>query len=158
MLKKFLLPLLFLAATASAVAQTSCAPPVLKVFCNGEEIPATGGPMARVVRLQVTPDADCPEPVSYQVSNAQVTLIRRGRPVLPSLSVKQPTVDLRAWVSVCQPGDHINVFIPYQNLTMVAANGARRPYLPPAAKPSQPLDIRTDAAKGISFNWVVVAH
>ncbi|RPD44896.1 hypothetical protein DNI29_19540 [Hymenobacter sediminis] len=114
--------------------------------------------MARIVRLQVSADAACPDPLSYQVSSAYLTLTRRGRPVLPSLTATQPTVDLRAWVAASQPGDHINVFIPYQNLTVVFANGTRRPYLPSTAKPSRPhpLDIRTDAAKGISFNWLLV--
>jgi hypothetical protein len=159
LLKTLLLPLLLVATAAPAAAQTDCAQPALKMLLNGKEIPATGHPMAPSVRLRVAPAPGCPTAVSYRVSSAELTLTRGGRPLLPTRSVRQPRVDLRALMSVAQPGDHIYVFIPYQNLSVVAADGSQQPYLPPGLTkppPGQIIDLRTDESRGISFSWLLL--
>ncbi|GGG40710.1 hypothetical protein GCM10011378_16180 [Hymenobacter glacieicola] len=55
-----------------------------------------------------------------------------------------------------QSGDQLLIFIAYQNLALVAADGALTPLL---AKPVSPgpgqLDLQTDESKGISFRWVL---
>lgn len=155
MLKNLFLPLILLASAATA--QTGCPKPVVKVLRNGEEVPATGSALAPSVTLQVTPAAECPEPVSYRFSSAELTLVRRGRPVLPAMRVRQPQADLRAFMGAYQPGDHIFVFVPYQSLFVVAADGSQQPYPRPkrtSPKPGQ-FDISTDEAKGIGFNWLL---
>ena len=158
MLKNLFLPLLFLATTSAATAQTSCAAPVVKVLRNGVEIPATGSPMAPGVRLQITPDPACTEKISYRVAAAEVTLMRNGRPLLPTLLVKQPQADLRGFLRHAQPGDRIYVFIPYKNLRVVLPDGTQQPFLLPVpAKPKpRQLDLETEAAKGISFCWILL--
>lgn len=162
MVKNRLLPLLLLAtAAAPAAAQTDCARPTLTILRNGKEIPATGSPMASSVLLRVSPEAGCPTEVSYHVSSAELTLLRGGRPLLPSKSVRQPRVDLRALLRIAQPGDRIYVFIPYQNLSVVLPDGSQRPYLPPQLtkpKPGQIIDLRTDPSKGIGFSWLLLAQ
>lgn len=156
MLKNLFLPFLFLASASAATAQTGCASPVVKVLRNGVEIPATGSAMAPIVRLQITSDPECAENISYRVTTAEITLVRNGRPLLPTLLVKQPQADLRGFLRHAQPGDHVYVFIPYKNLRVVAADGTLLPFLPPAKAKSRQLDVATDGAKGIGFNWLLL--
>ncbi|MCB2407924.1 hypothetical protein [Hymenobacter lucidus] len=151
MLNKLLLVLVSLATATAATAQTDCARPVVKLLSKNAEIPAAGSAFVPLVTLRVAAAAGCPEQ-PYRFRNAELTLIRRGRPALPTLVVSQPNVDLRALASSIQPGDQIYVFIAYQNLAVVGADGTPQPYAPP--KPSSgAVDIRTPDSKGISFRW-----
>ncbi|UYZ64688.1 hypothetical protein [Hymenobacter weizhouensis] len=157
MLKKPLL-LLPLACASVAAAQTKCAVPVLKLLRNGQEIPATGSAPAPTVTLQVAAEPGCPSPASYRFRQAQATLVRQGRPVLPALLITQPQADLTPLLRAARPGDQVYVFIPYGSLVTVAADGKQQPYQPPQAAPSRtrPLDLQTDQAKGINFVWKLV--
>lgn len=131
---------------------------ILKVLRNNQELPTTGSALAPSVMLQVTPDSECPDQISYQFRTAELTLVRRGRPVMPSLRVSQPQVDLRTWLRVYQPGDRIYIFIPYNSLVVVAADGKQQPYpAPQRARPKRgQLDLDTEEAKGINFTWLLI--
>ncbi|UYZ60750.1 hypothetical protein [Hymenobacter latericus] len=138
---------------SGAQAQSECPKPVVSVVRNGETITATGAAMAPAVRLQLSSDPACADKLRYQCQYAELTLMRAGRPVLPAIRAYKPNVDLSAWVRAARPSDRIYVFVPYANLTVVAPDGSRQPYTrPEPAKPTYP-DMRTDAAKGVSFSW-----
>ncbi|HEX8424666.1 hypothetical protein [Hymenobacter sp.] len=158
MLTKLFLPLLFLGATSAATAQPGCAVPAIKLLRDNVEVPATGSALFPSVTLRVIPDAGCPAQGNFRFRNAELTLVRHGRPLLPNMLVNQPQVDLRSLLSMYQPGDHLVVFIAYENLAIVGADGKLKPYL--QTKPVKPkpghLDLLTDEAKGISFNWPLV--
>ncbi|WP_157547513.1 hypothetical protein [Hymenobacter sp. DG25A] len=159
MLRNLLLPLLFLTTASVAAAQAGgCPKPVLKVLRNGVEIPATGSAMAPGIRLQITSDPECREKVSYRVTAAEITLVRGGRPLLPTLLVKQPQADLRGFMPHSRSGDYVYVFIPYKNLRVVSADGTLQPYLPPASAKSESRqrDVTPDAAQGIVFKWILL--
>lgn len=158
MLPKLFLPLLFFATSSAATAQSDCATPIIKLLRNNVEVPATGSVLFPSVTLRVIPDAGCPMQGNFRFRNAQLTLVRHGRPLLGSMLVNQPQVDLRSLVGMHQSGDHLHVFIAYENLAVVGANGKLTPYLqtkPVKPKPGQ-LDLITDEAKGISFKWPLV--
>ncbi|UOG76383.1 hypothetical protein MTX78_07225 [Hymenobacter tibetensis] len=144
------------ASLGEAVAQPACTP-VVRVLHGNLEIPATGSALLPRVTLQVTPDAACPNAVRYQFRSAELTLVRRGRPLLPAIRAHQPQVDFTAWMQVYEPGDRIHIFIPYQHVVMVTANGVAQLYQPPtqAQVQGKKFDLRTDQAKGISFNWLL---
>ncbi|GAA3929145.1 hypothetical protein [Hymenobacter algoricola] len=155
---KHLLPILILLARAAPAtrAQTSCALPVLKVVLKSGEVTAAGAPWNPLVTLRVGSAADCPEPVRYRFKDAQVSLIRNGRPVLPTLLISQPWADLSVFTSSCRPCDHLYVLIPFQNLIVVDAAGNQRPYGKPKAKTgAEKLDITTDEFKGVVFKWLL---
>ncbi|WBA42421.1 hypothetical protein [Hymenobacter canadensis] len=143
-----------LAATA-ATAQTDCSAPVLQVLHNGQAIPATGSALPASAQMRLVPAPGCPAAGSYCATGAEVTLVRAGRPVLPIMLVPQSRLDLRPLQRIAQPGDHLFVFIPYENLLVVAADGSQRPYAKPTPKPGR-LDLTPDDAKGISFKWLIV--
>ncbi|WP_324678379.1 hypothetical protein [Hymenobacter sp. GOD-10R] len=128
---------------------------MLKVLSNNQEIPATGSALVPRVRLRVTSPDDCAEQGHYRFRNALITVVRRGRPVIPSMIVNQPDVNLVPWTKYCQPGDHITFFISYHDIAVVAADGSLQPYsLPKRGEiKGEKFDIRTDQAKGISFTW-----
>jgi len=107
------------------------------------------------VMLRVTSPDACPEQVHYRFRNAQVTLVRQGRPVIPSMVVSQATVNLAPWMKICQPGDHISLFISYRDIAIVGADGSLQLYsLPKRGElKGAKFDIRTEEAKGISFTW-----
>jgi hypothetical protein len=111
---------------------------------DNQEIPATGRPPASIIKLQLTPAAGCPGQV-YRFRNAQITLMRNKRPVLPTLLANQPLVSVKDIISVSQPGDRIYIFIPYKDLAVVSADGKLQPYRQP----------QTAEAKGISFTWLL---
>jgi hypothetical protein len=129
--------------------------PVLKVLHNGQEVPATGSPLPASAHMRLVSAPGCPAGGSYRATGAEVTLIRAGRPVLPIMLVSQSRLDLRPLQRVAQPGDHLFVFIPYENLLVVAADGSQRPYAKPAPKPGK-LDLAPSDAKGISFKWLII--
>jgi hypothetical protein len=60
-------------------------------------------------------------------------------------------------MQVYEPGDRIHIFIPYQHVVVVTVNGAVQPYQQPIRTPAhgRQFDLRTDEAKGISFNWLL---
>jgi|GEM_PF-3835086 len=153
MLKPALTALLLLAAPAAGWAQ-SCPPPTLQVLRNGQPVPATGSALPASALLRLTPAPGCAAAAGYRATGAEVSLIRRGRPVLATLLVEQPQLDLRPFQSVAQPGDHLYVFIPYQNLRVVAADGTARPYVKPKPASTQ-IDLTTDESRGISFKWLL---
>lgn len=154
MLKTLCLPLLLL--TTSASAQTDCAKPVIRLLHNGQEISsAVGSALLPSVTLQVVPDAECPEGQRYRFRKAETTLVRKGRPALPTMILSQPQLDLRPIQKHYQAGDYLLVFIAYQNLALVASDGSLTPLLSlkdARSKPGQ-IDLRPDDAKGISFRW-----
>ncbi|MFD1468384.1 hypothetical protein ACFQ48_09115 [Hymenobacter caeli] len=121
------------------------------------EVPAAGSALALRATLQVQADPACPTPARYAFGSAELTLVRRGRPVLPTRRTTQPQVDLRALAKACQPGDHLYIFIPYASLAVVAADGQQRPYRqlrrPQPGRSS--IDLSTEESKGISFNWLL---
>ena len=147
-----------LATAGEAVAQTDCSAPTLKVVSNNQEIPAAGSAFTPRVMLRVTSPDDCPKQVRYRFRNAQLTLVRHGRPVVPSLVVSQSEVSLGLWMKYCQPGDHINMFIAYQDVAIVAADGSLQLYSPPkrGELKGPKFDIRTDESKGLSFTWLLL--
>jgi len=155
MLKAPLLLVLSLIATA-ATAQTSCDKPVITLLRNNQELPATGGALATSITIRVAPAAGCPEQ-RYRFRNAQITLVHHGRPALPSLVANEEAVNLRPFSSY-ESGDQVVVFIAYQDLATVAADGSIRPYLAARAAKlkSGQFDLKTDESKGISFNWSLV--
>ncbi|OUJ72314.1 hypothetical protein BXP70_18825 [Hymenobacter crusticola] len=144
-----------LAAAEEAVAQIDCSAPILKVLSNNQEIPATGSVLTPQITLRVTSPDDCSEQVHYRFRNALMTLVRRGRPVIPSSIVNQSNVNLAQWMKYCQPGDRITLFISYHDIAIVKANGSLQPYAQPKPEDlkGQKFDIRTEQAKGISFTW-----
>ncbi|MBO0356374.1 hypothetical protein J0X19_00315 [Hymenobacter sp. BT186] len=153
MLKALFLPLLL--STTATTAQTDCAKPVIRLLHNGQEISsAVGSALVPSVTLQVAPEAGCPEQ-RYRFRNAEVTLIRKGRPALPSLKVSQPQLDLRYFLNHYIPGDYLFVFIAYQNVALVSGDCSLTPLRSLKDAKSNPgqLDLRTDDAKGISFRW-----
>jgi hypothetical protein len=154
MYKIFFTMLGCLAATA-AVAQTDCSAPVLQVLHNGQAIPATGSALPASAQMRLVPAPGCPAAGSYRATGAEVTLVRAGRPVLPIMLVSQSHLDLRALQRVARPGDHLFVFIPYENMLVVAADGSQRPYAKPTPKPDRP-KLAPNDAKGVSFKWLIV--
>ena len=67
-------------------------------------------------------------------------------------------MSLAPWRGNYQPGDHIYVFIPYQKLIVVSPDGTKQPYLTAKRKKlvGEPLDIRTDESKGLTFKWLLL--
>jgi hypothetical protein len=85
-----ILVLVALSATlGEAVAQTAC-PPIVRVLHDTQEVPATGSALLPRVTLQVTPDAKCPDAAHYQFRGAELTLVRRGCPLMPAMRANQP--------------------------------------------------------------------
>ncbi|KUG07240.1 hypothetical protein ASU33_12770 [Solirubrum puertoriconensis] len=126
---------------------------MVSVLREGQAITTAGAAMAPTIKLQLTSDPACSDKASYRCKYAELTLMRAGRPVFPAIRAYKSDVGLSAWVRAARPGDKIYVFVPYQNLTVVAADGSQQPYtLPEPAKPKYP-DLRTDEAKGVSFSW-----
>ncbi|QIX60386.1 hypothetical protein FY528_00220 [Hymenobacter lutimineralis] len=146
------LPLLFGAATATA--QAPCALPTLKLFQDGVEMPADARALARPVTLRVLPAPGCPAAV-YRFRHAEVTLVRRGRPVLPTLRVEKPQADLQSFLRYYQTGDQVVIFIAYQNLALVAADGSLQPLAaaPPRLSKPRQLDLQTEDSRGLFLRW-----
>ncbi|WP_400191460.1 hypothetical protein [Hymenobacter sp. B81] len=160
MLKHLLLPL-GLASSCGALAQPSCPPALVQVVLpGGEVVPAAGAPMQGLITLQVVPNPECPGAAAFRFRNAEYTLVRNGRPVLPTFNLRQPQADLRPIMRAARPGDQVHVFIAYQNLGIVAADGRVQLYQPPAPPTDKrgQVDLIPDAAKGISFNWKLLAR
>ena len=132
----------------TAVAQSDCPPPEVSVWRNNQPVPRGGAPFARLVRLRVGPGPGCPATVRYEFTEAEVTPMRDGRPLTPTKLVRQPTGNLSEMGRYVQPGDRIHVFVPYEKLRMVAADGQQTPYPRPKGV--------ADEAKGISFDWLLV--
>jgi hypothetical protein len=147
-MKITVLAIALIAAAGAATAQTGCPKPVLKVFRDQQEVPTSGAALVPQVTLQVSPAPTCGEKVSYQFKDAELTLIRGRRPLLPTKRVSQPAVDLSDIMKLAQPGDRVYVFVPYKNLTVVSANGKQSPYPVPALTPEE--------KNGIDFNWTLV--
>lgn len=140
------LGLWFFAGTAAA--QSDCPPPEVSVWRNNRPVPRDGAPFARLVRLRVSPGAGCPANVRYQFTEAQVTPIRDGRPLTPTKLLRQSTANLGEMGPSVRPGDRLHVFIPYDKLVVVAADGTQTPYPIPKGG--------TDEDEGISFDWLLV--
>ncbi|MCC2547790.1 hypothetical protein LJY25_15165 [Hymenobacter sp. BT175] len=140
-------PLLLLALLAStaAVAQSAC-PPVVKAWSNNQPVPAKGAPFAGKLRLRVSSAPGCPANVRYYFKEAQVTPMRGPLPLTPTRIMTDSTGDVTWMGQHTKPGDRLYVFIPYDQLMMVAADGKRTPYPVPAG----------EAGKGISFDWVLL--
>ncbi|UOQ50878.1 hypothetical protein [Hymenobacter cellulosivorans] len=149
--KVFLASLLLL-APAAVFAQTDCAKPVVQLLRSGQPLPATAIALPAAATLRVAPDAGCPAQ-AYRFRHAEVTLVRNGRPVLPILLVEKPQADLRPFLNYYQTGDQLRVFIAYQNVATVAADGTLTPLLPAKDAQRQPgqLDLRAGESKGISL-------
>jgi len=156
-MKQVIFALALLAPAGGAMAQTHCPPPVVKVLRGTQEVPSTGAAFAAQVQLTVVPNPACADGSTYRFREAEVTLLRGRRPVLPTLLVHQGEADLTALISIAQPGDRIHVFVWYKNLFRVATDGTLRPYrrLSPDANEPKGIDaaLVTDEAKGVGFNW-----
>jgi hypothetical protein len=153
MLKKAIAALVLLGAASSASAQTDCATPVIRVFQNNQEVPTTGGALTSRATLAVSSAPDCPAQVSYRFKEAQVTLLRGARPVTPTLIARKPEVNLADFVTHARPGDRLYIFVHYDQLLVVAADGKETPYSVPAARKSKGLDLSMDQQRGIAFTW-----
>ncbi|WP_210522067.1 hypothetical protein [Hymenobacter terricola] len=143
-----LLLLALWSVTGTAVAQSGCGPPEVRVWRNNEPVPRGGAPFARLVRVGVSPGPGCPTGVTYRFTEAEVTPFRYGRPLTPTKRVRQSTSNLGEIGQYVQPGDRIHVVIPYDKLVVVAADGKQTPYARPTGG--------TDEAQGISFDWMLV--
>ncbi|WP_460615468.1 hypothetical protein [Hymenobacter seoulensis] len=143
--------LLLLLLPFFASAQSGCPTPEIKLLHNNQELPARSLSLVPDLTLRVVA-AGCPEQ-RFRFRNAQVTLVRRGRPVLPSKLVSQPQLDLSAWQRAYEPGDQLTIFIPYQDLAVVAPDGTLQRYATAPKPSSGHIDLRTDNAKGLSFTW-----
>lgn len=148
--------MLLSAASGSARAQAGCPPPTVHVLREGQEVPATGAPLAARATLRISPDPACPG-TRYQCTGIELTLLRGTRPLTPTRTVHRPQVDLTAWLPEARPGDRLHVFVPYKNLLVVASDGSTTPYPLPetTTNKNRGPDLATDAAKGISFTWIV---
>lgn len=155
-MKRTLAPLVLLGAAEAAVAQTGCSTPIVKVFRDQQEVPSTGAALVPQVTLQVSPASTCGEKVSYQFSDAELTLIRERRPLLPTLRVSQTAVDLSDMMPLAKPGDRVYVFVPYKSLTVVAPDGKRTPYPEPDVAPKQENGADFSWVGGMGFSWIVV--
>ncbi len=140
--------LLTLLASTAAVAQSACPPPVVRVWVNNQPVPGSGAPLAKQMRLRVSPGPGCPTNVRYLFREAQVTPLRGPRPLTPTLVMTDSTADLTYFGKYSQPGDRINVFIPYDKLVVVSADGKQTPYPLPTGAAAK--------AKGIRFDWVLL--
>ncbi|MDU0371625.1 hypothetical protein ACFPAF_14565 [Hymenobacter endophyticus] len=158
MVQPLFFPLLaaLLCLATSATAQTTCARPIIQLLHNEQPIAAAGSALVPVVTLRVEPEAGCPAQ-EYRFRHAQVTLVRRGRPVLPSKRVQDSELNLQALLRTYQTGDHLLIFIAYQDVALVSSSGTLVPLA--TAKDAKPktgqLDLRTDDSKGISFRWLL---
>lgn len=140
--------LVFWSCTKTAVAQSDCPPPEVSVWRNNQPVPRGGAPFARLVRLRVSSAPGCPAPVHYLFTEAEVTPIRDGRPLTPTKLVRQSTGNLSEMGQYVQPGDRIFVFIAYDKLVVVDADGMQSPYAR--------LKGGANKANGISFDWLLV--
>jgi hypothetical protein len=132
-------------AAGSAMAQTACPVPVVH---DQQEVPSTGSALVPQVTVQVNASAKCPDNVSYQFNEAELTLVRGRRPILPTKRVSQSEVDLSDMMKVVRPGDRVFVFVPFKNLTVVSADGKHTPY---------PMtDLNATDQNGVGFNWLIV--
>ena len=153
---KLLLPLLLLLLTALTPVQTDCTRPVIRLLHASQPVLATGSPLLPEVRLEVAPAAGCPEQ-RYRFRNIELTLLRNGRPVLPTRVVQTAQLDLRSFRQFYATGDQLVLFIAYHNLALVSAEGELTPLrtLREARAASGLLDLRTEDSRGISFRWVL---
>ena len=140
---------LLLAASGAARAQPGCPPPTVRVLREGQEVPATGAPLAPRITLQISPDSAC-DGTRYQCTGIELTLLRGTRPLLPTRLARRPQVDPTAWLPEARPGDRLHVFVPYKNLRLVTPDGHTTPYPLPETNLKQPLDLATDAAKALA--------
>lgn len=151
-----LLPLLCLITSASAQVPVPCARPVLKLLRGSQEIPAAASALVPTVTLRVVAEAGCPEQ-QYRFRHVQVTLVRRGRPVLPTTRLENAELNLQGLLNTYQTGDHLLVFVAYQDVALVSPNGSLTPLA--AAQDVNPrpgqLDLRTDDSRGLSFRWML---
>lgn len=155
MLQSALLLTVALAVSSAVRAQTGCPPPALKVLNKGQEIPLTGAPLVPHVMLQIHSDPSCPGTVRYEFNVAELTLMRSGRPVFQTMVVQQPDINMLEFARVYQPGDRLYIFVPFQNLIAVAADGTKSRYRLPPPK-SKSVDLETDEQKGIYFSWLLL--
>lgn len=132
----------------TAAAQSDCPPPQVSVWRNNKPVPPGGAPFARLVHLRVGPGPGCPLTGQLRFTEAEVTPLRDGRPVTPTKVVRQSAGNLSELGRYVQPGDRIHVFVAYDKLVVVAADGSQTPYPRPKGGPNQ--------AKGISFDWLLV--
>jgi hypothetical protein len=158
-MKEALVILAVTAPTSATVGSAACPPPVVQVWQNNQEVPSTGAAFASKVTLRVSPSPACTPGDSYRFREAEVTLIRGGRPLMMTRLVHTPKVNLDEFARSARPGDHIYVFVWYKNLYTVAANGTVHPYPRPELSEEQQRGITanllTDEARGIGFNWVL---
>ena len=151
------LALALLGLTSSAKAQTDCPPPTLKVLCNNQEVPPTGAPLVAHPTLLISPGADCPGAVRYEFTAVEMTLTRGPRPMMPTRTMRPSAINMLDFARTYDTGDRLYVFVPYRNLVVVAADGTKHPYPPPAPKTTNAgIDLSTDQQKGIGFNWLLI--
>lgn len=147
-MKRMVLVAALVATAGSTVAQTGCPVPVVKVLHDKQEVSSTGSALVPQVTVQVNASPECSENVSYQFNEAELTLVRGRRPILPTKHVSQAEVDLSDMMKVVRPGDRVFVFVPFKSLTVVSADGKRTPY--PVA------DLKASDENGVGFNWLIV--
>ncbi|WP_310393487.1 hypothetical protein [Hymenobacter sp.] len=158
MIKQAIVTLALLATTRAAVAQPGCPPPVVKVLRNNQEVPGAGAAFAPKVTLLVSSSPECAAKATYRFREAEVTLLRGRRPLLPTKLVRRPEADLTDLMGIAQPGDRIRVFVLYKNLAVVSADGKLSLYPAPKVDDKNELNanLLTDEARGVGFNWVLL--
>ena len=126
-----------LAATSASLAQAPCPPPTLKVLCNNREVLPAGAPIVPRAFLRIVPGPGCAA-VRYEFKEAELTLMRGSRPLLATRTVRKADINMLDFARTYQPGDRLYIFIPFRSLVVVAVDGSKAPYRPPARPPNPP--------------------
>ncbi|MGY2132985.1 GldM family protein [Hymenobacter sp. HD11105] len=137
---KTMLLVLALLSGRWASAQTTCPPPQLKAFHNEQQIKTAGSAFSPDITLTLVSDPACATAASYQVKEAEMTLIRGSRPVLPARAYQGAAIDLTDFGKHAQPGDRLNIRVLKVVRTSVGG---------------QPRIIRPTEANPIALNWVL---
>jgi hypothetical protein len=127
-MKKLPLLVALLLSGGWALAQSNCPTPVLKVYQDNQEVNVEGSAMPASVKLVLTASPDCAPATAYQLTGAEVTLLRGKRPILPTRKFDKPEMDLTDFKKVYQPGDRLFVSVPASGVTMTSGGGKQEKY------------------------------
>ena len=127
-MKKLPLLLALLLSGGWAMAQSNCATPVLKAYEGNQQVNVAGSAMPASIKLVLAKASGCPSDVSYQLTGAEVTLVRGRRPILPARRYDNAELDLSEFRNAYQPGDRLFVSVPAAGVTMTSAAGKQEKY------------------------------
>ncbi|WP_324671356.1 hypothetical protein [Hymenobacter sp. GOD-10R] len=103
-----------------ALAQSNCSVPVLKALENNQEVDVAGSALPASITLVLAKKAGCASDVTYQFTGAELTLVRSKRPLLPTMLVNSPEVDLAEFRKVYQTGDRLYIEVPGRSITIAS--------------------------------------